>query len=386
MVAGVPSSAKSGNRGPLLTPRRLRRPGRGGFGGGGRSGGARPAGLRLPWLAAGIAAVLVALVAGVSFGPVSLPPGSVALELLNLIPGVRLDSGLTEREIAIITELRLPRAVLGLLVGGLLALAGGCYQGVFRNPLADPYLLGVAAGAGLAVTAVIALGGADGALTRLPFAVPLAAFVGSLGAVAMTYLLGAAGGRDRSPATLILAGVAVSAVLSAGQTFVLQRNSDNIQQVYSWLLGRLATAGWHDVLLVLPYFVLTAVVVLLHRRELDVLALGDDEASSLGLHPQRSRYLLVAAASLGTAAAVSASGLIGFVGIIVPHTVRLLAGSSYRAILPLSMLFGGAFLALTDVIARTAAAPAEVPIGVVTALLGGPFFVLVLRTARRVLT
>ncbi|WP_145822221.1 FecCD family ABC transporter permease [Micromonospora sagamiensis] len=342
--------------------------------------------MRLPWLAAGIAAVLVALVAGVSFGPVSLPPGSVALELLNLIPGVRLDSGLTEREIAIITELRLPRAVLGLLVGGLLALAGGCYQGVFRNPLADPYLLGVAAGAGLAVTAVIALGGADGALTRLPFAVPLAAFVGSLGAVAMTYLLGAAGGRDRSPATLILAGVAVSAVLSAGQTFVLQRNSDNIQQVYSWLLGRLATAGWHDVLLVLPYFVLTAVVVLLHRRELDVLALGDDEASSLGLHPQRSRYLLVAAASLGTAAAVSASGLIGFVGIIVPHTVRLLAGSSYRAILPLSMLFGGAFLALTDVIARTAAAPAEVPIGVVTALLGGPFFVLVLRTARRVLT
>ncbi|SCL16730.1 iron complex transport system permease protein [Micromonospora inyonensis] len=348
--------------------------------------GARPAGLRLPWLAAGIAAVLVALIAGVSFGPVSLPPGSVALELLNLIPGVRLDSGLTEREIAIITELRLPRAVLGLLVGGLLALAGGCYQGVFRNPLADPYLLGVAAGAGLAVTAVIALGGTDGALTRLPFTIPLAAFVGSLGAVAMTYLLGAAGGRDRSPATLILAGVAVSAVLSAGQTFVLQRNSDNIQQVYSWLLGRLATAGWHDVLLVLPYFALTAVVVLLHRRELDVLALGDDEASSLGLHPQRSRYLLVAAASLGTAAAVSASGLIGFVGIIVPHTVRLLAGSSYRAILPLSMLFGGAFLALTDVIARTAAAPAEVPIGVVTALLGGPFFVLVLRTARRVLT
>ncbi|SCL37770.1 iron complex transport system permease protein [Micromonospora pallida] len=346
----------------------------------------RPAGLRLTWLATGILAVLVALVAGVSFGAVSLPPGSVAVELLNLVPGVRLDSGLTEREIAIITELRLPRTVLGLLVGGMLALAGGCYQGVFRNPLADPYLLGVAAGAGLAVTVVIALGGTDGTLTRLPLTIPLAAFVGSLGAVAMTYLLGAAGGRDRSTATLILAGAAVSAFLSAGQTYLLQRHSDNIQQVYSWLLGRLATAGWHDVLLVLPYFAVTVVVVLLHRRELDVLALGDDEATSLGLHPQRSRYLLIAAASLGTAAAVSASGLIGFVGIIVPHTVRLLAGSSYRAILPLSMLFGGAFLALTDVVARTAAAPAEVPIGVVTALLGGPFFVLVLRTARRVIT
>ncbi|WP_405114558.1 iron ABC transporter permease [Micromonospora sp. NBC_01405] len=349
--------------------------------------GDRPAGLRPGWLAAGVVAVLVALVAGVSLGPVSLPPGSVAAELLNLLPGVRLDSGLTEREIAIVTELRLPRVVLGLLVGGLLALAGGCYQGVFRNPLADPYLLGVAAGAGLAVTAVIALGaGAGGALTGLPVTIPLAAFVGSLGAVAMTYLLGAAGGRGRSTATLILAGVAVSAFLSAGQTYLLQRNSDTIQQVYSWLLGRLATAGWHDVRLVLPYFLLTTVVVLLHRRELDVLSVGDDEARGLGLHPQRSRYLLIAAASLGTAAAVSASGLIGFVGIIVPHTVRLLAGSSYRVVLPLSLLFGGAFLALTDVVARTAAAPAEIPIGVVTALLGGPFFVLVLRTARRVLT
>lgn len=347
----------------------------------------RPAGLRTRWLLAGIAAVLVALVAGVSLGPVSLPPGSVAAELLNLLPGVHLNSGLTEREIAIVTELRLPRVVLGLLVGGLLALAGGCYQGVFRNPLADPYLLGVAAGAGLAVTAVIALGaGAGGAITGMPVTIPLAAFVGSLGAVAMTYGLGAAGGRDRSPATLILAGVAVSAFLAAGQTYLLQRHSESIQQVYSWLLGRLATAGWHDVRLVLPYFVLTAVVVLLHRRELDVLSVGDDEATSLGLHPQRSRYLLIAAASLGTAAAVSASGLIGFVGIIVPHTVRLLAGSSYRVILPLSMLFGGAFLALTDVVARTAAAPAEIPIGVVTALLGGPFFVLVLRTSRRVFT
>ncbi|GGM20994.1 MULTISPECIES: FecCD family ABC transporter permease [Micromonospora] len=345
-----------------------------------------PAGLRARWLVAGIAAVGLALVAGVSFGPVSLPPGSVAVELLNLIPGVRLESGLTEREIAIITELRLPRAVLGLLVGGLLALAGGCYQGVFRNPLADPYLLGVAAGAGLAVTAAIALrGGGDGS-GSMPVTIPLAAFVGALGAVLMTYLLGAAGDRGRSPATLILAGVAVSAFLSAGQTYLLQRNADSIQLVYSWLLGRLATAGWADVRLVLPYFLVTVVVVLLHRRELDVLSLGDDEASSLGLHPQRSRYLLVAAASLGTAAAVSATGLIGFVGIIVPHAVRLLAGSSYRVILPLSLLFGGAFLALTDVIARTAAAPAEVPIGVVTALLGGPFFVLVLRTTRRMLS
>ncbi|WP_431934794.1 FecCD family ABC transporter permease [Micromonospora sp. RP3T] len=374
MPAGTPDASRPAGR--LPRPRR---------GAARADAPARPAGLRTRWLLAGLVAVLVALVAGVSFGPVSLPPGSVAAELLNLLPGVHLDSGLTEREVAIVTELRLPRVVLGLLVGALLALAGGCYQGVFRNPLADPYLLGVAAGAGFAVTVAIVLGaGAGGALTGLPVTIPLAAFVGSLGAVVLTYLLGVAGGRDRSPAALILAGVAVSAFFSAGQTYLLQQHSDNIQQVYSWLLGRLATAGWHDVLLVLPYFVLTAVVVLLHRRELDVLSVGDDEATSLGLHPQRSRYLLIVAASLGTAAAVSASGLIGFVGIIVPHTVRLLAGASHRVILPLSMLFGGAFLALTDVVARTAAAPAEIPIGVVTAVLGGPFFVLILRTARGV--
>jgi len=351
-----------------------------------------PARLRPRWLVAGVAAVVVAAIAGLCFGAVNLPAQGVAAELLNLLPGVQLDSGLSEREAAIVTELRLPRVVLGLLVGAMLALAGGCYQGVFRNPLADPHLLGVAAGAGLGVTAVITLRGtgaadATGDVTAgLPATVPLAAFVGAIGAVALTYLLGAAGGRGRSPATLILAGVAVSSFLAAGQTYLMQRNADTIREVYSWLLGRLATSGWHDVLTMLPYALVTGVIVLLHRRELDVLTVGDDEAASLGLHPQRSRYLLVAAASLGTAAAVSVSGLIGFVGIIVPHTVRLLAGASYRAVLPLSLLFGAAFLTLTDLAARTAAAPAEIPIGVVTAFFGAPFFVIVLRTARRVAT
>ena len=341
----------------------------------------QPARLRPRWLAAGVVAVVVAALAGLAFGPVRLPPGSVAAELLNLIPGVRVDSGLDEREIAIVTVLRLPRVVLGLLVGAMLALAGGCYQGVFRNPLADPYLLGVAAGAGLGATTAIALRGAvtGDETTNLPGIVPIAAFAGALGAVVLTYALGAAGRRDRSTATLILSGVAVSSFLTAVQTYLLQRNVQTIREVYSWILGRLATAGWHDVLLLLPYAVLTAVVVLAHGRELDVLSVGDDEATSLGLHPQRSRYVLLAAASLGTAAAVSVSGLIGFVGLIVPHTVRLLAGTSYRAILPLSMLFGAAFMVLADLVARTAVAPAEIPIGVVTAFFGAPFFILVLR-------
>jgi iron complex transport system permease protein len=356
----------------------------------------RPARLRAGWLAGGLVAVAVAVVAGVAFGPVTLPPGSVAAELLNLVPGVRLNSGLDAREIAIITELRLPRVVLGLLVGAMLAMAGAAYQGVFRNPLADPHLLGVAAGAGLGVTAVVTFAasragdagstgaGVADATANLPIGVPPAAFLGALVALALTWTLGAAGGRDRTPATLILAGVAVSAFLAAAQTFLMQQHVETLRQVYSWLLGRLATAGWHDVLLILPYAVVTGLIVLSRRRELDVLTVGDEEAASLGLHPQRSRYLLLIAASLGTAAAVSVSGLIGFVGIIVPHTLRLLSGASYRSLLPLSILFGAAFLTLTDVVARTVAGEAEIPIGVVTAFFGAPFFILVLRTSRSV--
>ncbi|GIF09579.1 FecCD family ABC transporter permease [Actinoplanes siamensis] len=342
----------------------------------------RPAGLRPAWLAAGVLAVLVAATAGLAFGSVALPPGGVAIELIDLIPGVRLHSGLTEREVAILTELRLPRVVLGLLVGAMLSLAGAAYQGAFRNPLADPHLLGVAAGAGLGVTAVIVLRPAGDASAGLPIGVPAAAFAGALIAVALTWVLGAAGGRDRSPGALILAGVAVSAFLSAMQTYLLQRHVASLREVYSWLLGRLGTAGWHDVLVVLPYAVLTAAVMLTQRRELDVLTVGDEEAAGLGLHPQRSRYLLIVTASLGTAAAVSVSGLIGFVGIIVPHTLRLLAGPSYRALLPLSLLFGAAFLTLTDLLARVAGGAAEIPIGVVTAFLGAPFFIVVLRTTR----
>jgi iron complex transport system permease protein len=342
---------------------------------------ARRAGFPLRAALGGLAAVAVALIVGVAFGAASLPPGSVAIELLNLLPGVHWNSGLTEREVAIITELRLPRVVLAMLVGGMLALAGGAYQGVFRNPLADPHLLGVAAGAGLGVTALITWRNSD--MSGLPVGTPMAAFVGAVGAVALTYLLGGAGGRDRSPATLILAGVAVSAFLSAAQTYLLQRNIDNVREVYAWLLGRLATAGWHDVLVLLPYAAVSATVILLHRRELDVLAVGDEEAAGLGLHPRRSRYILLGAASLGTAAAVSVSGLIGFVGVIVPHTVRLLAGYSYRAILPLSMLYGAAFLVLADLLGRTVGSPAEIPIGVITAFFGAPFFALVLRSTNR---
>ncbi|MGH3736942.1 MAG: FecCD family ABC transporter permease, partial [Micromonosporaceae bacterium] len=322
-----------------------------------------------------------ALIAGVAVGPTTLPPGAVALELLDRLPYVDLASGLSERQAAIVVELRLPRVVLALLVGALLATAGGAYQGVFANPLADPYLLGVAAGAGLGATIAVLL--RSGLPAQTPVELPAYAFAGALGAVALTYGLGSAGRAGRSAATLILAGVAVANFLTAGQTYLMQRDADTVQQVYSWVLGQLAVSGWHDVKLLLPYFGLTILVMLWHARRLDVLAVGDEEAASLGLRPEWVRFRLLAAASLAAAAAVSVSGLIGFVGIIVPHLVRLLAGYSYRVILPLCVLFGAAFLAFADLLARVVLAPAELPIGVVTAFVGAPFFVIVLRSVRR---
>jgi iron complex transport system permease protein len=271
--------------------------------------------------------------------------------------------------------------VLGFLVGALLAVAGASFQGVFRNPLADPYLLGAAAGAGLGATIAIT-GGVAWELG--PFdTVPLAAFGGALLSVLLAYLVSTLGGRDTSPAVLLLSGVAVMTFMTAIQTFVLQREADTIREVYTFILGRLLTAGWTEVRLVLPYAVVSVTALLVLRRQLDVLAVGDDEATSLGMDVTRTRLVIVALAALATAAAVSVSGLIGFVGLVVPHIVRLLAGSSFRVVLPLSVLFGAAFLVVADLIARTALAPSEIPIGVVTAFFGAPFFVLVLRARGR---
>jgi iron complex transport system permease protein len=323
-------------------------------------------GMTMRWALAGAAALAGAVLAGLTFGP-------AGVSVLDALGG----DGLTPLDEAVLWELRAPRVALGALVGGTLAIAGGAYQAVFRNPLADPYLLGAAAGAGLGATAAIVYAGS------IPL--PLAAFAGATAAVGGAYLLGrSVGGRET--ATLVLAGVAMAAFLTALQTLLLQSDSDNVRAVYTWLLGRLSSAGWSDVLLALPYAAVSVAVVLAHRRVLDVLRVGDDEAVALGVPVGRVRLVVVAAATLGTAAAVAVSGLIGFVGIVVPHAVRLLAGSSYRAVLPLSVLYGAAFLVLADVAARTALAPAELPIGVVTACVGAPFFVLVLRTTRAAAT
>jgi iron complex transport system permease protein len=338
-------------------------------------------GLRPAWFAVAISVLLGALVLGILTGPVSLQLGPTLMDLLDRIPFVDLSSGLSEQQSAILWHLRVPRVVLAGLVGGMLAVAGAAYQGVFRNPLADPYLLGVAAGAGLGVTIAIAV--APSVRTWPVDPLPPAAFAGALLGVFMTYILGRTNTRGRTTASLILAGVATASFLTALQTYLQQREDDTVRQVYSWILGRLTTASWKEVLLVLPYLIVAAVVIVLHRRLLDILSVGDEEAASLGVNTQRVRLLIVVAASLGTAAAVSVSGLIGFVGVIVPHTVRMLFGGSYRSIVPLSITFGAAFLIVADLVGRTIIAPAEIPIGVITAALGAPFFMVVLRKSAR---
>ncbi len=325
--------------------------------------------------------LLVAVIVGAGVGPAELSPLQVLEAIATKLPwhGHLAVSALDS---AIVWQIRLPRVVLGLLVGSMLAGGGAAYQGIFRNPLADPYLLGVAAGAGLGATVVVVSGG-NLALT------PPAAFVGAVGAVALTYLLGArAGHGGEAPAThgstnsILLAGIAVAALLTAFQTYLQQQHTQTLAYVYSWILGGLSAATWSEVWLILPYVAVAAVALLAHRRLLDVLRVGETEATSLGVNVARLRLTIVIAATLGVAAAVSVSGLIGFVGIIVPHAIRLTAGPSYRVLMPVSMIGGAAFLVLADVVARTAQAPAEVPIGVITALVGAPFFLFVLRSRR----
>ena len=346
-----------------------------------RLGGGRDRGRRPGRAVAVVASLLViAVLAGIAIGPAALSLPEVLRALASHLPW-HPHVAVPALDTAIVWQIRLPRVILGALVGSMLAGGGAAYQGIFRNPLADPYLLGAAAGAGLGATIVV-VSGANLALT------PPAAFAGAVAAVTLTYLLGARTRHIDDPASgggtasILLAGVAVAALLTAFQTYLQQQHTQTLAYVYAWILGGLSTATWSDIWMILPYVAVSAIALLAHRRLLDVLRVGEVEAASLGVNVGRLRLTVVVAATLGVAAAVSVSGLIGFVGIIVPHAVRQTAGPSYRVLLPVSMIGGAAFLVLADVAARTAQAPAEVPIGVITALIGAPFFLFVL-TSRR---
>ena len=340
-----------------------------------------PTRLRIWHVGLGLGVLVLVGIGALLVGPAGLSPGSVLAEVASHIPLIGVHSHLSATGNIVVWQLRMPRIVLAGLVGSMLAVAGASYQGVFHNPLADPYLLGVAAGAGLGAT--IAVVGIPHLATLGFDPLPLAAFVGAIIAVGATFALGRSGGRGRNATSLVLGGVAVGAFFTAIQTFLQQQNTPVLQEIYTWILGGLSTAGWGQVTLILPYVALTTIVLVSCRRLLDVLSVGDDEAQSLGVRADRVRLVIIVAATLGTAAAVSVSGLIGFVGIIVPHTVRLVMGPSYQRIIPLSALYGAIFLILADLVARTVLSPGEVPLGVVTAFLGAPFFLVVLRQARR---
>ena len=320
--------------------------------------------------ASAAAALLIACLLGVGFGPVNLNFGAILKTLLGL------PNGLQEEDRTLLLQLRLPRVVLGALVGAALATSGAVYQSVFRNPLADPYLLGAASGAGLGATIAITNGGGN-----LHALLPIFAFLGGVLAVAATFMV--AGRLFADPSTLLLAGIAVGSFATAFQTYLQQRNSAALRPVYSWILGELTVANWDVVKWAGIYIALALVALIRISKVLDALMLSDEEAYSLGVSPQKIRLIAVAAATLATATAVSASGSIGFVGIVVPHLVRgLTKRATNRSLLSIAFV-GAAFLVLADLGARTLLSPAELPIGVITAFVGAPFFLFVLRARNR---
>lgn len=343
---------------------------------------ARVIGLRYPWwrLAVGCAVVALAAVIAASQGSVYIPPGAVVELLAAQLPGIS-DADLPASWSAIMFQLRLPRVALALIVGAGLAMSGAAYQGLFRNPLADPYLVGVASGAGLAAVIVL--------LTGVPLylagvgLLPIAAFCGGICSVGIAYTVArSARGAGASLTTLILAGVAIAALTGAVTSLLMIRSDPDLRPVLSWLMGSFIAAEWSDSGVVLLYLAPSVAVLLGFSRILNVMQLSEDHASMLGVEVEKAKVILIVAATLATAAAVSFSGLIGFVGLVAPHVVRLLWGVDYRFILPMSALVGATFMVLADLIARTVVSPGELPVGVVTAFCGAPFFLYILLRRR----
>jgi len=320
----------------------------------------------------------VATLLGVALGSVSVPLGQVAKILLSRL--LSIGSNLSGVHETIIIHLRLPRVLTGALVGLSLALCGGVMQGIFRNPLADPYLLGIASGATAGAAAVIALG-----LETAPFALPGAAFLGGLLAVGIVYRIASTGRGGRlDNFTLILAGVALAALFSAFTMFFLYMAGERQRSgILFWVMGGLAGASWPYFYLLLPIVLLGGAGLWMFSRDLNALALGEEQAAHLGIEPGRLKKILLVIATLMTAASVSASGTIGFVGLIVPHALRITIGPDHRWLLPASALAGAIFLIFCDMAARIIRPPVELPVGMITALFGAPFFLYLLRRSQK---
>ena len=326
--------------------------------------------------------LLAAAIASIAIGPIFISPGTLLQVLVGGLSRNFAQSGWTETladAYTIVFDIRLPHAALIALTGAALSGSGAAYQGVFRNPLADPYLIGVASGAGLGAVAAMAI--------HWPtewsgmYAIPAAAFLGATLTVIVVYSMARIGG-SLPTTTLILAGVAVSAFSTSLTSLLMMRSTEELRRAIGWLLGGSIMSGWEPVLVVLPYIVVGLGALCLSGHALNVLQFGEEQAQQLGLRAERAKALLILAASLTTAAAVAFSGIIGFVGLIVPHIVRILWGHDYKRLVPLSILGGSTALLLADLLARRLLAPQVLPVGIVTALVGAPFFLWVLRRAK----
>ena len=342
----------------------------------------RPLAIRYPWRRLVVGLIVVAVVGALaaSQGSVRMPALTVFEMLVSRAPLIDISPTWPDTWDTILWELRLPRIVLAALVGAALAVSGATYQGMFRNPLADPALIGASSGAGLGATIVM--------VTSVPMhfqgisLVPVASFAGGIAAVGAAYFI-ARQAEGLPLTTLILAGVAIAALTSAVTSLLMIRSDPDLRPVLSWLLGGFITSQWKHSLFMLPYLAPSLLLVLGYGRILNVLQLDQEHALQVGVNVERTKLVLIVAATLATAAAVSFAGPIGFVGLVAPHAVRLVWGSDYRSLLPMAAIVGAGFLVLADLVARTAVSPAELPVGIVTAFCGVPFFLYLLRRRKR---
>ena len=325
------------------------------------------------------AALAVAVLLSIGVGSVAIPPKEALEVLWNTLQGTVPASDLNHTYQVILLTLRLPRTILMIMTGAALAGSGCAYQGLFQNPLADPYLIGAASGAGLGAIISLTLGWPSSPFSYL--IVPMTAFFCALLTVFLVFQL-AKSGKTLPVTNLILAGVAVSSFVTALTSFLLINASGELRRAVVWLLGGSTMAGWKPVLGQLPFALIGLLGLLAFSYQLNVLQFGDEQALQLGINVTRTRTRIVVFATLSTAAAVAFTGVIGFVGLIIPHIFRRITGGDMRRLLPFSMIGGAIFLVLADVIARVLVAPQELPVGIITSLCGAPFFLFILRRSK----
>jgi iron complex transport system permease protein len=320
--------------------------------------------------------LVLAFVLSIALGAVTISPGNALQILLGKLARAEFSGSWPEYFETILWEIRLPHAILVALTGAALAGSGAAFQGLFRNPLADPYLIGVASGAGLGAITVMSLPQVG------RYLVPVGAFLGALGTIYAVYAL-AKVGRIVPLTTLILAGVAIGSFTSALTSFLMLVSDQMVLQAMSFLLGGSTVSGWEPLKIALPYLLSGMTLLILSGHSLNVLQFGEEQAQQLGLAVEKIKVLIIVAASLTTAAAVSFSGVIGFIGLVVPHVIRMVWGGDYKKLIPLSILGGGFTLLISDLAARIVMAPRTLPVGIVTALIGAPFFLWILRRAKK---